>query len=74
MPGPNRLEPTPEPLSQTQEYGMAPVYQTMRNGPDRLLGYRFDQATAAQQGKLDVPKPPSILAAEQQLGLSLIHI
>ena len=67
MPGPNRQE-TPEVLSQTPGFGMVPVYQSMRNGPDRVIGYRFDAAAAAKQGIIKTPKPAAILAEEQRLG------
>lgn len=71
MPGPNKPEPAPEPLSQTQGYGMAPVYATKRDGSQELQGYRFDPATAAEQGIVDTPKPAGILAAEKQIGKPL---
>lgn len=72
MPGPgNRPETPQEPLSQTQGYGMAPVYTIKRDGSKELQGYKFDPATAAEQGKIDVPKPDALLSAEKQLGRTL---
>jgi hypothetical protein len=67
MPGNNRTE-APAPLSQTQEFGMVPVYEERRGGRGPLLGYKFDKSFAASQGIIDVPKPPAILAEEQRLG------
>ena len=60
------------PLSQTQGYGMVPVYQAQQGrGPDRgppvLIGYEFNPYKAGLT-TIDTPKPESILAVEQQLG------
>ena len=67
MPGNNR-EVAPKPLSQTQGFGMVPVYQETRGGRGPLLGYQFDESVAARQGIVETPKPPAILAEEQRLG------
>jgi len=67
MPGNNR-EVAPKPLSQTQGFGMVPVYQETRGGRGPLLGYQFDESVAARQGIVEAPKPPAILAEEQRLG------
>jgi hypothetical protein len=68
MPGPgNRLEKQ-EALSQTQGFGMAPVYQDRRDGSRTLTGYRFDAETAARQGIVPTPKPAAILAEQERLG------
>ena len=61
------------PLSQTQGYGMVPVYQAQQGrGPERegergLLGYEFNPI-AAGLTTVDVPKPPAILAEEKRIG------
>lgn len=68
MPGRPIQEETSAPLSQTQEFGMVPVYEERRGGRGPLLGYKFDSSVAARQGKIDVPKPPEILAEEKRLG------
>ena len=67
MPGPNRPE-TQKPLSQTQGFGMVPVYQETRGGRGPLLGYQFDESVAARQGIVETPKPPAVLAEEKRLG------
>ena len=60
-------------LSQTQGYGMAPVYEEPQGrGPERegergLLGYEFNPI-AAGLTTVDVPKPPAILAEEKRIG------
>lgn len=71
MPGPNRPE-TQKPLSQTQGFGMVPVYQAPQSrgadrGPPVLIGYEFNPYKAGLT-TVDTPKPPAILAVEQQLG------
>jgi hypothetical protein len=60
------------PLSQTQGYGMVPVYQAQQSrgadrGPPVLIGYEFNPYEA-RLTTIDTPKPESILAVEQQLG------
>ena len=60
------------PLSQTQGYGMVPVYQAQQSrgadrGPPVLIGYEFNPYEAGLT-TVDTPKPPAILAVEQQLG------
>lgn len=67
MPGPNRPE-AQKPLSQTQGFGMVPVYQETRGGRGPLLGYQFDESVAARQGIIETPKPPAVLAEEKRLG------
>jgi len=68
MPGRPIQKEASAPLSQTQEFGMVPVYEERRGGRGPLLGYKFDESFAASQGKIDVPKPPEILAEEKRLG------
>ena len=65
------------PLSQTQGYGMVPVYQepqgrgAEREGQERvLLGYEFNPI-AAGLTTVDVPKPAAILAEEKRLGKTM---
>ena len=66
--GSRRGDVGPPPLSQTQGFGMVPVYQETRGGRGPLLGYQFDESVAAQQGIVETPKPPAILAEEKRLG------
>jgi hypothetical protein len=65
--GPNREEKK-EVLSQTQGFGMVPVYQERRDGSRIVTGYRFDEQTAARQGIVPTPKPAAILAEQERLG------
>ena len=59
-------------LSQTQGYGMVPVYQAQQGrgadrGPPVLMGYEFNPL-AAGLTTVDTPKPPAILAEEKRIG------
>ena len=59
-------------LSQTQGYGMVPVYEAQQGrGADRgepvLMGYEFNPI-AAGLTTVDTPKPAAILAEEKRLG------
>ena len=59
-------------LSQTQGYGMVPVYKAQEGrGPDRgqpvLMGYEFNPYEAGLT-TVDVPKPAAILAEEKRIG------
>jgi hypothetical protein len=59
-------------LSQTQGYGMVPVYQAQQGrGADRgepvLMGYEFNPI-AAGLTTVDAPKPAAILAEEKRIG------
>ena len=59
-------------LSQTQGYGMVPVYEAQQGrGADRgepvLMGYEFNPIAAGLK-TVDTPKPAAILAEEKRLG------
>ena len=59
-------------LSQTQGYGMVPVYKAQEGrGPDRgppvLMGYEFNPYEAGLT-TVDTPKPAAILAEEKRIG------
>jgi len=59
-------------LSQTQGYGMVPVYQAQEGrgldrGPPVLMGYEFNPYEAGLT-TVDVPKPAAILAEEKRIG------
>jgi len=59
-------------LSQTQGYGMVPVYQAQQSrgadrGPPVLMGYEFNPYEAGLT-TVDTPKPPAILAEEKRIG------
>ena len=73
--------PLPSKYSQTQGYGMVPVYAQQGRGSERfddfgqplkpvLLGYEFNPIAAGLKRE-DAPKPPGVLAEEKRLGTTM---
>ena len=73
--GRDGVQETETALSQTQGYGMVPVYQAQQGrgadrGPPVLIGYEFNPQAAGLTIE-DAPKPPEILAREKQFGTTM---
>ena len=69
---PRDIQESNKTYSQTQGYGMVPVYAEQRRGEDKgpMLGYEFNPIAAGLK-KEDAPKPPGVLAEEKRLGTTM---